>query len=345
MFDVSMETVARILRDFHVPSKPVGFSELRRYHYERDDPASKEVRLIVRVALESGEAVVIRFKNEAGVSLDLINAQSRFAALLSAHGIATPALFQVDGQYAAWYRLNGYDVIVAVESFEEGEIRFVNEAVAEKTGELLADMHDIAEKADFHVANDVLFNPLAQNDLFDFSEFERHQKPLMTIDAGMYRDIVATYQAHMRVIATLAGEPRYAVQGDISHCNLYLTDKGTLGIFDFNRCGDNNLYFDAVMQSLFEARLMDYPDAYAGRAEETILPAFLQGYHQQRPFSKAQREVFPYLYAVVSAFWLMDMKWSDTSLRQAVEDDDREAMREALHQVHRRIHHLPAMPV
>ena len=64
-------------------------------------------------------------------------------------------------------------------------------------------------------------------------------------------------------------------------------------MFDFNRCGDAVLYYDAVMQAIFEARLMDYPEELAGRQEVTILPAFLQGYHRERPFSRQQTPWFP----------------------------------------------------
>ena len=39
--------------------------------------------------------------------------------------------------------------------------------------------------------------------------------------------------------------------------NLYQAASGEIGVFDFNRCGDNNLFCDAVMQAVFEARLMD----------------------------------------------------------------------------------------
>ena len=101
-----------------------------------------------------------------------------------------------------------------------------------------------------------------------------------------------------------------------------MTRTGEIGVFDFNRCGDNNLYFDAVMEALFVARLMDYPEIIAGNQEQMILRAFLKGYHKERPFTERQKEVYPYLYAIISAFWLCDMKWNNDSLENAIKEDD-----------------------
>ena len=62
---------------------------------------------------------------------------------------------------------------------------------------------------------------------------------------------------------------------------------------------------------------MDYPDGYAGRSEGLILPAFLRGYQSIRPFTGFQRQMFPYLYALIDAFWSMDIVWSENSLQKA----------------------------
>lgn len=123
-------------------------------------------------------------------------------------------------------------------------------------------------------------------------------------------------------ITAFEKDPSFAVQGDLSDCNLYMTRTGEIGVFDFNRCGDNNLYFDAVMEALFVARLMDYPEKIAGNQEQMILRAFLKGYHKERPFTERQKEVYPYLYAIISAFWLGDMKWNNDSLENAIKEDD-----------------------
>ena len=106
----------------------------------------------------------------------------------------------------------------------------------------------------------------------------------------------------MKQIAFCKDECRYAVQGDLSDCNLYLTAGGEIGVFDFNNSGDHVLYYDAVMQAVFEATLMDYEEAESPEREQKILSAFLNGYDSIRPFTDAQKEVFPYFYAIITAF-------------------------------------------
>ncbi len=95
-----------------------------------------------------------------------------------------------------------------------------------------------------------------------------------------------------------------------------------IGVFDFNRCGDNSLFFDAVMQAVFESRLMDYPEELDGHQEEIIFSSFLEGYQPVRPFTAEQKQAFPYLYALITAFWGVDMKWADSSRTKTVDDAD-----------------------
>ena len=344
MFLVNKQDISKICHDFGLPSEVIAFSELQRYHYENEDPASRQVRLIVRADLAGGQSVVVRFKNEEDVTPELVEAQSGFQALLRENGIITPAVFKSDGAYARLYLIHGYEVIVTVEAFAEGEVREVGEHIAEQTGSLLARMHNIAEANDVHVENAVLFDPLRENDLFRFSDFERHQEVLRSVDEPLYREIVKEYEKLMERIRVMKGEPKYAVQGDISNCNLYLTD-GEVGIFDFNRCGDNVLCFDAVMQAVFEARLMDYPKTLEGKQENAILSAFLRGYHRERPFTERQRETFPYLYALISAFWRCSLVFDEDSLVYAVEAGDRAAVQEWMKEIRRRLLSRPEMPL
>ena len=345
MFQTSLADLTGILADFGVHSAAAAFSELQRYHYENDDPASREVRLIVKVAPDSGEPLVVRFKNESDVTRELIEAQSRFAALLRENGVETPRIYRTDGGFARWYTLGGYDVIVTIEQFVEGELTVVDEAVAEETGALLAETHDISERADFHVQNPVLFDPLSDNDLFDRSVFMENIERLRAVDASLCAEIERLSQICLAEIAPLEDEGRFAVQGDISDCNLYRAKSGRLGLFDFNRAGDNVLFFDAAMQAVFEARLMDYPEAWQGGSERRVLPAFLRGYHRVRPFSTRQIRAWPFLYALVSAFWSLDMKWNEDSLRAALESSDIPAQRRWLEAIRARLDDQPAMPL
>ena len=336
MFTITEKDIRAVLHDYGIQAGCLSFTELERYDYEREDPDSGQVRVIVRVDLRDGRSFVMRFKNEEDAPRHVIEAQSRFAVLLYENGIETPKVYASDGLYARCCTINGYDVIATVESFEEGEIREVSPETARGTGELLARMHNIAEEAGFHVYSDVLFDPLTDNDLFSFDAFVRHKDKLMAIDSGLYHDIVEKHAWLVSHIAPFGNEPRYAVQGDISDCNLYRTKEGRLGVFDFNRCGDNQLYFDAVMQAIFEARLMDYPEELAGHQEDEILSAFLDGYQKIRPFTEEQKAAFPYFYALVNAFWGADMKWSDNSLTTTVEKADDASAHQWMKEIFRR---------
>lgn len=337
MLIVDRSDIDTILKDFGSFGKVEYVSELQRYHYEQNDPNSKEVRLIVKASFASGSPLVVRFKNEADVTMEIMESQSRFAEELRKSGIVTPRQYQADGAFARWYDVHGYHVLVTVEEFVENEITVVDAATAEKTGALLARMHDIAEKSDLHVANAVLFDPFAANDLFDAASFLSLGDSFSGGDRVLFDKIVQKYDAYMEILAPLKEQPRFAVQGDISCCNLYQTPSGEIGIFDFNRCGDNIMFCDAVMQAVFEARLMDYPDGTGDAVRPEILAAFLRGYRSVRDFSEEQQNWYPYLYAIIDAFWSSDIRWNENSLINAVKNGGTDRARELLETIWQRL--------
>lgn len=337
MFEISQSIVKGILQDYGVIAEINDIIELQRYHYEKHDPNSKEVRLIVKVILNGASPVVIRFKNENDVTLDLIEQQAQFAETLLKNGIITPKQYKVQGVHAKWYSIGGYDVIVTVEQFVENEIKIVTPEIAAKTGQLLAKMHKIAEQNQLHVNNGVLFDPFASNDLFAYDKFLDLEPSLDGECKELFGKIVAQYDAYMEILAPLKKHPRYAVQGDISDCNLYLDASGEIGVFDFNRCGDNILYCDAVMQAIFEARLMDYPEEKSADYESQILAAFWKGYHSIHPFSEEEQRYYPYLYTIIDAFWSFDLYRNDDSLFNAHKANNTEGVRKCLSIIYDRI--------
>ncbi len=184
--------------------------------------------------------------------------------------------------------------------------------------------------------NDVLFNPFDGNDLFSFDDFREAGAALTGDEVVLYNKIVEKYNKYMSILSPLKSQPRYAVQGDISDCNTYLTAAGEMGIFDFNRCGDNNLFCDAVMQADFEARLMDYENESGERNQSVrpeILTAFLKGYRSARDFTPEQQKYLPYLRAIIDAFWLSDISWNDDSFVNSVKNGDKKKVREHFEQI------------
>lgn len=337
MFRITHEDLATILQDYGIEAKINNFYELQRYHYERDDPNSKEVRLIAKLELENAPPLVVRFKNEKDVTIELIESQSQFAEVLKNEGIITPNQYMSKGRYANWYTISGYEVIVTLEQFVENEIKVVDEITAKKTGELLARTHNIAEQHNLHIDNDVLFNPFEHNDLFSFDSFVSLSQFLVGEDKDLFDRITDKYNAYMEILAPLKERTKYAVQGDISDCNLYLTDGGDVGVFDFNRAGDNVPFCDAVMQAIFEARLMDYPENKDDDFETKILASFWEGYCSVRNFSKEEHELYPYLYAVIDAFWSFDIRWNEDSLMNAHKAGNLDAVRQWLETIWKRL--------
>ncbi len=340
MLTLTPGEVTPILRDFGVLSPAAALTELQRYDYTEGGP---DVRLILRADTEDGSSYVLRLRREPEVTRALAEAQSRFARLLRDRGVETPRVLRSEGVFVREYRLHGYRVLVNLEEFVPGELTLVALPTAEETGALLARMHNIAEGENVHVDGPVLFDPLRRNDLFRFSLFTDQGNFLRQTDETLYREIIRRYYVLRGKIQVLDRAPRYAVQGDISDCNLYRTGEGRLGIFDFNNCGDNGLFADAVMQAVFEARLMDYPEDLPDR-EARILSAFLRGYQGERPFTREERELWPSLYGIINAFWLSDLKWDPDSLEALVKVGDREAVHTRMEGILRKLTELQEMP-
>lgn len=258
--------------------------------------------------------MILKFKNEKGVTAALIESQTAFSEHLAENGIPTARFYRSGERYVLSEHLHGYDVLITLENFCPGEITCVTPDLAGKTGRMLAMTHDIAEREDCHVDCPVLFDFFSRNDLFSYEKFEELSSAFTGEDAVRCERIREKYRRHLEALALLKERPRYAVQGDISCCNLFLAENGETGLFDFNRCGDNILFCDAVMQGVFESRLMDYDHELTGSEQAEMLSRFLQGYGSVRPFSLEERSLLPHMTAVINAFWLGDLDYTDDSL-------------------------------
>ena len=327
MLKVTLSDIQQILSDYDITDTAADFSELQRYDYDKGDESSKEVRLIIKVTFEKHSPVVMRFKNEKNVTEEMIEKQSKFAETMFENGIPTPHNYSNNGSFAKTYHINGYEVIVTVEDFCEGEVNAVDEETARMTGELLAKMHDISERENLRLGMKTLFDPLDRNDLFDLSVFTENKDKLRGIAPALYDEIEQLKNSCMEKIAVFGNEPRYAVQGDISDCNLYISG-GRLGVFDFNNSGDNVLFYDAAMQAIFEATLMDYTEEASPERERKILSAFLAGYESLRPFTDEQRKAFPYLCAILAAFESGKMCYDENNLELLIRENSTDDIRE-----------------
>lgn len=54
--------------------------------------------------------------------------------------------------------------------------------------------------------------------------------------------------------------------------------------------------------------------------------SFFKGYRSVRSFSKEQQHLYPYLHAVINAFWSSDIRWNEDSLFHAHKSGDMESV-------------------
>lgn len=341
MFTYTNNDLENLLRIYHMNESIVDVQELLRYRYEENNPTSKEVRVIIRIVLSNHMSVVMKFKNEVDVTLDSLESQCQFAQALRMNRIATPKYFNYGQGYVIRTIVNGYDVFVTLEEYVENVLKQVDYDKAFQMGKLLAKTHCISKTNELHISYPVLFNPFEENDLFFIDEFKAIKDSLNKENLNIFHEIISLYEAYMTRLNFLKFEPKYAVQGDFSQENLYLTEDGDLGVIDFNRAGDNYLFCDSIMQGVFISRLMDYEEE---TKEETILYSFLNGYHSVRPFLEKEKEAFPYLYAIITAFWGMDILFDEDSLVELSKrkNNDQE-MKERLKKIHHNLVHLKEM--
>jgi len=125
---------------------------------------------------------------------------------------------------------------------------------------------------------------------------------------------------------------------------LYITGGGQLGVFDFNNGGDNVLFYDAAMQAIFDATLMEYKEEASPERERRILSAFLAGYESLRPFTDEQRKVFPYIYAILTAFEMGRMSYDKDCLKELIQADRTDDIRECMKDIRECLSDLKEMP-
>ena len=340
---VSKELLQQIIGEYSIDDAITEINELLRYDYQKTNEHSKEVRLILKASFDTRRPVVIKFKNEDDVTPALIEQQTQFSQHLLHAGIATPRFYTANNQFVLTQSICDYDVWITVEEFVDGEIKLVTPEISYKTGILLAKTHTISERDHCHVNSPVLFDPFTANDLFSYEAFLSYQDAFDGENRVCFERIQDKYHDHMHSLAGIESRPQYAVQGDISDCNLYMASSGDIGLFDYNRCGDSILFCDAAMQGIFQARLMDYPCDATERYADRLFSDFLTGYNSIRPFSPEELNAIPILYAVASAFWKFQLIFDDDSMKHLIEKDDKNGITGLLHRIEKQITHPKAI--
>ena len=313
MFSYTSTDICNILSAYGIYPSSLKIEELQRYDSEEEYGC---LRVIIKVVTEDEapnciSQFVIRIRDERDVSETVFESQCRFSEMLAENGIPTARILSVVGEKRFVQRqlIDGRVVFVTAENFMENEIRSVDIETSEKMGTLLARSHIVSEKSECHVPNRVIFDPFEENDLFYASNYIALGNRMTDENLLLHQKTLKEYQRIMKELEPLRMRARYAVQGDLSDCNCFCTSSGEVGFFDFNNAGDNNLFCDAVMQGVFVARLMDYPENRSF-SDEDILRAFFRGYCSVRSFDAEDIGFYSYLRAVIEAFWADSIGWS-----------------------------------
>lgn len=337
MFSVMETELQDILHCYGITERIQETEELLRYYYEKHDPTSRDVRLILKLCFAERAPVVMKFKHEKDVDRERIQAQTAFSEHLRQNGIPTARFYRTADGFVMQHSIGGYDVLITLEDFMPGEIKLVDGPLTEKIGVLLAETHNIAERDGYHVPYPVLFDPLTRNDLFSFERFSALRPQIPAENLPVFTHICDVYHEKLEVLMPLRELERYAVQGDLSDCNLFLTQNGNIGMFDFNNCGDNVPFCDAVMQGVLVTRLMEYGRALTEEENMELLRAFFAGYQTRRPFTQQERRILPELYTVIDTFWLPRIDYADDSLTNLLKLGDYTAVSVYLKDMERRI--------
>ena len=324
---LSPEEAARFLLPFGVGA-PERTETLLSYDWE-----GGAFRRIVRCRYGAGD-LVLKVRREEELPLSRLASQCAFSEYLAKNGVRTARLLPVlscgEGRsgesFAAELPMEGGPALATAERFCGGQLTVVTPDLAEAMGELLARAHTLSERGGCHAEGRVLFDPFQENDLFSLEEFEALLPAFSGENGRLAEAIAARGRELLSRLSPFRTLPRCAVQGDLADCNLFLTPEGELGMFDFNNCGDNAPYLDAVMHGVYIARLMEY-----GRPADEALSCgmyarFWRGYTAVRPLPKeeaAAREAFVRL---ICTFWKFDLLFREDSLAALVKADDGEAV-------------------
>lgn len=322
-----------ILRDFGIADKIISTYDMLL----DDDEPKEKIRVILKLVFASHTPLIIKLRDESKIKYNVLKEQASFSEHLRERGIRTARYYRSGSSFAVPYKINGCEIYVTIEDYQSGEIKIINTEIAEKIGRLLAQTHNVSEEDDCHVENRVLFDPFSENELFHVIDFIKMRSLIDDKNIRQFDRICKKYYRRMEPLSPLQYKKKYAVQGDISDCNLFMTEVGDIGLFDFNNCGDAVLFCDAIMQGVFLARLMDYNKDLTDEYSQTLFRSFLSGYCSVRPFTAIENKMISHLYAIIDAFWAPQIIYADNSLSKLVKENKISEVAELLEKIEKKI--------
>lgn len=286
---------------------------LLKYRYSENNPASKEKRQIIRVDFAERSPIVIKYVSEEEHPNQLIEEQAIFSEKLRLHGIVTAKHYICEGKYCIKRWIDDFKLDVTAEDYLGEEVKVINETIAYKIGFLLGNMHVIAEKNDYHIKGETLFNISTKNDVTMFDKFLR-LKEQMPEATHLFAQIEHLYLKKLnRVKDKLATQKMYATQGDVSINNL-VNSKDYLGVFDFNNAGDCYLISDAILEGILIAQEMIDEEEFTEEKATALYDKYWSGYTEARELNSVEEEVKHDIYILAMAMWMTRIVYRENSL-------------------------------
>lgn len=286
---VTKEILQEVLGDYGFSREIAEFSYFTNVWGENQ--GFKSYRMILKVTLEDGQNLVVKFIREKEYPAELVEKQSYFSETLRMRGIPTSRKYMCAGSYCTSYYLGGEEFLVTAEDYLGEPIRKVTGRLIYEMAELIGKIHRESQKSGITIGTSTLFKEIME-DRTDFLKlFE--DVDYGVLDMAVLEEIQRLYIPHMQKLKEVWNQlPRAAVQGDVWIYNNLTQTKDGLAIFDYNLSGDETLLGDLVLAwmrtkySINWENTPDCPDA------DELFQMFMKGYLLERPLEEIEMQAF-----------------------------------------------------
>lgn len=269
------------------------FREIAEFSYFTnvcgENQGFKSYRMILKVTLEEGWSLVVKFIREKESPAELVEKQSLFSETLRMRGIPTSRKYLCADSYCTSYYLGEEEFVVTVEDYLGEPVREVTGRLIYEMAKLIGKIHRESQDSGLSIGTSTLFREIME-DRTDFLKlFE--DVDYGVLDTAVMEEIQELYIPHMEKLKKVWNQlPRAAVQGDVWIYNNLTQTKDGLAIFDYNLSGDETLLGDLVlawMRTKYSINWENTPDC-----PDELFRMFMKGYLLERPLEEIEKRAF-----------------------------------------------------
>lgn len=318
--DIGVKDISKVLFFYNINYDVVNHN----FFINGFDEKTLEAKFVIKADLSNSQSFVVKFIRQNMNPHDVIEKQSRFSEHLRSRGILVPKRYKNNGVFCSTCSLNGLMFDVTVEDYVGEEIKFIDNNLVYKVGQLMARNHCIAEEDKLLINASTLFDAVGHNEVSGYNDLVRLKNEGL-INQKIFNDINSVYEKKINRLKTLWGVlPKYATQGDYSLNNLTFIGN-ELGVFDFNNAGDETLIGDMILEGLLVA--YEHDDLASDLADGdklNLFRSFVNGYISQRPLSDKEKYAFNDIYAIAKGMWFSRILYNDDSLEKLLKNHEHE---------------------